>query len=188
MLPLKTHSFPRRYRFTPDEFHRLATLGIFPPEARVELIEGDIYTMPPEGPDHTTTRLRTARSLSRRESNRWHVRTEAPLRLGDSEPVPDVSIVAGDVEDYAVMHPTHALLIIEIADTSVQYDRSVKARLYAQSGVPEYWIVNLHERQLEVYRDPTPEGYQSLQYYTAGQTLRPLFEPEWEIAVSDLLR
>lgn len=181
-------SAPRRYRFTPEEFHRLAAMGVFPSDARLELIEGDIYTMPPEGPDHTTTRLRTARSLSRRESNRWHVRTEAPLRLGDSEPVPDVSIVEGDVEDYAQAHPTRALLVIEIADTSVQYDQTIKALLYAQAGVPEYWIVNLSERRLEVYRNPTPQGYQLTQYYTPEETIHPLFEPEWAIRVDELLR
>lgn len=179
---------PQRYRFTPDVFHQLGALGVFPADARLELIEGDIYAMPPEGPDHATTRLRTTRQFARRESSRWHVRIEAPLRLGDSEPVPDISIVEGDLENYAHAHPTGAFLVIEIADASVEYDQTVKARLYAQAGIPEYWIVNLKTRRLEVYRDPTPQGYQTVQHYTADETVRPLFEPEWEIRVGDFLQ
>lgn len=104
-----------RYRFTPEAFHRLAATGVFPPEARLELIEGDIYTVPPEGPDHTTTRLRTVRSLSRRASNRWHVRTEALLQLSDSEPVPDVSIVKGDEETiHSLFEPEWATRVSEL--------------------------------------------------------------------------
>ncbi|MCX7924411.1 MAG: Uma2 family endonuclease, partial [Fimbriimonadales bacterium] len=144
--------------------------------------------MPPEGPDHATTRLRTTRQFTRRESSRWHVRMEAPLRLGDSEPVPDLSIVEGDIDDYSNAHPTSALLVVEIADTSVQHDQTAKALLYAQARIPEYWIVNLEARRLEVYRDPTPQGYQTTRFYSVDETVRPLFEPEWEIKVGELIR
>lgn len=144
--------------------------------------------MPPEGLDHATTRLRTTRLFTQRESRRWHARMEAPLRLGDSEPVPNLSIVAGDIEEYAWAHPTHALLVVEIADTSVAYDQTVKALLYVQAGIPEYWIVNLEARQLEVYRDPTPQGYQTVRHYTPDETVRPLFEPDWEIRVNEFIR
>lgn len=178
---------PRRYAFTPEQFHRLAAAGILPPDARLELVEGDIYEMPPEGPEHATARLRTARYFARHETDRWHVRAEAPLRLGDSEPVPDVCVVIGKLEDYATAHPTSALLVIEVADTLVAYDQTAKAQLYARAGIPEYWIVNLAERRLEIYRDPAPTGYQAVHFYTPNETVQLQFEPTLRVQVSDLL-
>jgi Uma2 family endonuclease len=132
----------QRYRFTPDQFEHLARLGLFD-HLRVELIGGEIVQMPPVGPEHSVGKTYTASAWQRRKQPKWHVRVDDPLRIGDSEPVPDVVIVPGKPSDYRAQHPTTALLVIEIADTSLEYDRTEKMSLYAAAGIPEYWIVNL---------------------------------------------
>ncbi len=176
----------QRVRFTPEMFHQLGALGVLDERQRYELIEGDIYPMPPEGPEHSSTRARCAYRLLTRVSNDWHVRIESPLQIGESELIPDLAIVSGREEAYLASHPTSALLVIEIASTSLPRDRTLKLRLYAQANIPEYWIVNLAERRLEVYREPAHAHYKSLRYYTLDETICPLFEPEWQIPVREL--
>jgi Uma2 family endonuclease len=107
-----------RLRFTPEMFHRLGELGLLDDAARYELIEGDIYAMPPEAPEHATVRTRLMYQMLRLPAGEWHLRVEAPLRLGTSELVHDLAVVPGRVEDYAAQHPTTALLVIEIAATA----------------------------------------------------------------------
>ncbi|CUU34884.1 Endonuclease, Uma2 family (restriction endonuclease fold) [Armatimonadetes bacterium DC] len=184
----------RRYRFTPEQFEQLGALGLFQNQ-RVELIEGEIVQMPPVGPEHGSTVDQTMLSLGRRLSGKsYYVRVQNPLRLGGSEPYPDIAIVPGKPSDYRQQHPTTALLVIEIADTSLEYDRTEKMSLYASAGIPEYWIVNLVERCLEVYREPVSsvEGtafnarYRALRYYSLDEVVRPLFEPTLEIPVKAL--
>ncbi|MCS6918300.1 MAG: Uma2 family endonuclease [Fimbriimonadales bacterium] len=177
-----------RLKFTPELFHRLGELGILNDETRYELIEGDIYAMPPIGPEHSAAVERGARAFIRLEQvGMFHARTQNPLRLGDSEPIPDIAIVPGDPEDYLESHPTTALLVIEVAKTTLEYDREQKLPLYAQAGVPECWIVNLQERVLEVYREPAGSRYKSLRYYTPDESVCPLFAPNTSIAVASLM-
>jgi Uma2 family endonuclease len=183
----------RRYRFTPELFERLGELGLFR-DQRVELIGGEIVQMAPVGPEHSVCKTYSASSWQRRTQPKWHVRVEDPLRIGDSEPFPDIAIVPGKPSDYRQHHPTTALLVIEIADTSLEYDRTEKMSLYAAAGIPEYWIVNLVERCLEVYREPVSpaEGtafnarYKWLRYYSLEEMVQPLFEPSIEIPVRAL--
>jgi Uncharacterized protein conserved in cyanobacteria, COG4636 len=183
----------QRYRFTPDQFEQLGRLGVFR-DQRVELIGGEIVQMPPVGPEHSVGKTHTASAWQRRKQPKWHVRIDDPLRIGDSEPVPDVAIVPGKPSDYRTQHPTTALLIIEIADTSLEYDRTEKMSLYAAAGIPEYWIVNLVERCVEVYREPvSPTAgtafnarYRALRYYGLDETVQPLFEPTLAIPVRAL--
>ncbi len=183
----------RPYRFTPEQFEQLGALGLFR-DQRVELIGGEIIQMAPVGPEHSVCKTYSARPWQRRASANWHVRIEDPLRLGGSEPYPDIAIVPGKPSDYRQHHPTTALLVIEIADTSLEYDRTEKMSLYASAGIPEYWIVNLVERCLEVYREPVSpaEGtafnarYRALRYYSLDEVVRPLFEPSLEIPVKAL--
>jgi Uma2 family endonuclease len=177
----------QRVRFTPEMFHRLGELGLLDDETRYELIEGDIYPMTPEGAEHAALGTVLAYRLMERRSQDWHVRVEKPLRLGESEVIPDLAIVPGRPSDYLERHPETALLIIEIAHSSLPRDRLLKLPLYARAGVPEYWIVNLSERQVEVYRAPAGDSYQEQQVYAAGATLAPLFAPDWTLAVYDLL-
>jgi Uma2 family endonuclease len=183
----------RRYRFTPELFEQLGELGLFR-DQRVELIGGEIVQMAPVGPEHSVCKTYSANSWQRRTNPKWHVRIEDPLRIGDSEPFPDIAIVPGKPSDYRQHHPTTALLVIEIADTSLEYDRTAKMSLYASAGIPEYWIVNLVERCLEVYREPVSpaEGtafnarYKWLRYYSLEETVEPLFEPGLVIPVRAL--
>jgi Uma2 family endonuclease len=177
----------QRMRFTPEMFHQLGELGLLDDETRYELIEGDIYPMTPEGPEHAALGTALAYRLLERRSTDWHVRIEKPLRLGDSEVIPDLAVVPGRPSDYRTHHPETALLIVEIAHSSLPRDRLLKLPLYARAGIPEYWIVNLAERQVEVHRTPAGDSYQSVQVYTAEAMLAPLFAPDWTLAVDELL-
>lgn len=186
---------PARRKFTLDEYHLLVQQGFFGNE-RVELIDGEIVCMAPTGPEHSSAKSRALMVLSRLSGERWHVRIEDPLALGEHEPVPDVAVVPGSPDDYRQAHPTTALLVIETADTSLEYDRTVKMSLYAGAGIPEYWIVNLVDRRLEVYREPyspAPETpfnavYKSLRLYHPEESLSPLFAPEVRVKVEELIR
>lgn len=175
-----------RLRFTPEQFHALAQAGLFNDNRRYELIEGDIIAMPPEGTDHAEAKSTAVEKLFERKGKGWHRRVESPLRLGASEPIPDIAFVAGSPSDYRQQHPTTALLIIEIADSSLEYDRATKQQLYAAHGVQEYWILNLPERVLEVYREPSSDGYRRAQVYGVDDIVSPLLEPDWRIPVGEL--
>ncbi len=180
------HPSLQRLRFTPEQFHKLGELGFFDDDQKYELLEGDIYPMPPEEPEHAGISSDIAYQFIRRGATVWHARIEKPLRLGDSEPIPDIAIVPGRTRNYLAQHPTTALLIIESAHTSLPRDRTRKLAIYAQAGIPEYWIVNQQDRRLEVYREPAGSEYKAIRYYTLDETVSPLFEPDWAIPVAEL--
>lgn len=184
----KTFSLPRR-RFTREEYHRLGELGFFRNE-RVELIEGDIVCMSPISPLHATCVHQVFHWFTQVFPDAY-VRMQQPLVIGDSEPEPDIAVVPGKPGDYRHAHPTTALLVVEVAQTSVEYDREVKGALYAKAGIPEYWLVNLEQHCMEVYRDPAPTGeghaYRSRRVYTPGELLAPLNRPENTVKVEELL-
>jgi len=167
----------------------MAEAGLFNGE-RVELIEGDIVRMSPISPLHAACVHRVFEWISGVFSGAC-VRMQQPLVIGDSEPEPDIAVVPGKLEDYLDAHPTTALLVVEVAQTSVEYDREVKLPLYARAGVPEYWIVNLDEGCIEVYRDPAPMGggyaYRSRRIYTKGEQIACLQKPEKVVKVEELL-
>lgn len=149
-----------RFKFAPEAFYRLGELGVLDDSRRYELIEGDIYAMPPIDPEHGVTVEVVSRLLRRHEQlPQYHARVQNPLRLGARELIPDLAIVVGAPEDYRRQHPTHALLVVEIADTTLEFDRTRKLPLYAGAGIPECWILNLRERVLEVYREPLGTRY-----------------------------
>lgn len=178
---------PTRYKFTPEQFHKLGELGLLDDANRYELLEGDIYIMPQEGAEHSVSKVYTTRSFYALPSSpAWHIRVESPLRVGDSEPIPDIAIVSGAPDAYRESHPTTALLVVEISQTTLESDRERKLPIYAWAGIPECWILNLKERVLEVYREPSGERYKTVRYYTPDETVRPLFAPEVEIAVANL--
>jgi len=186
---------PARRRFTLQEYHWLVQQGFFGDD-RVELIDGEIVRMAPTGPEHSTTKSRLLLALMPLVGKGRHLRVDDPLTLGDHEPVPDMAVVPGSPEDYRQAHPSTALLVIEVADTSLEYDRTVKASLYASAGIPEYWVVNLVERRLEVYREPTspaPETpfnalYRSLRIYHQEESISPSFDATLVIRVGELVR
>lgn len=177
-----------QHRWTRKEYERMVARGLFQPEAKVELIEGIVYDMVAQGSLHTTSVTLVLQTLSRLFSGSPHVRIQMPLALGRaSEPEPDVAVVPGEARDYTRSHPTTAILVVEVADQSLGHDRQRKLPLYARSGIPEAWIVNLRDRTLEVYREPSDGLYRSRTALLHEDTVSPLGRPEAVIPVSDLL-
>jgi len=175
-------------RFSREEYERLAAEGFFRPEERLELIEGTIYGMSPQSSRHAAVLAAVQQALQTLLPPDTHLRLQAPLALGDlSEPEPDVAVVPGSWRDYLNAHPTTAALVIEVADSSLRHDRERKGRLYARSGIQEFWIVNLAAGRLEVFRDPDGEQFRGRLLLGKGETVTPLCAPGAGIAISDLL-
>jgi Uma2 family endonuclease len=178
------------HRWTRQEYERLAARGFFPPGKRVELVEGVIYDMSPQNSLHATA-LRLANEALRTvfpPAAGFEIRSQLPLALSeDSEPEPDLAVVHGSIRDFRDSHPTTALLVVEVADSSLLHDRKRKIPLYARSGIPEAWLLNLVRRALEVFRNPVHGVYQTRMALRAGDTVSPLSCPEAVIDVSDLL-
>ena len=176
------------YRLSRTEYDRAVEAGAFQPEAKLELIDGNLRAMTPEGTAHTTGMHLVADWLRHAFGEGFFVRIQNPLAIDEySEPEPDVAVVTGTVRDYRHAHPASAVLIVEISHESLQYDRTVKQRLYARCGIPEYWILALPEARLEVYRHPTGDRYQNVTSLAAGDHVAPLARPEARIPVDDLL-
>jgi Uma2 family endonuclease len=146
---------PALRRWTAEEYHRVAETGVFGPDERLELIEGEIFRMPAMNGPHATASTLTESALREVFAAGYVVRVQKPLAVSDeSEPEPDVAVVRGSVRDYARLHPSTAVLVAEAANSSLRFDRTRKEPLYARAGIPEYWILNLIERVLEVCHDP----------------------------------
>jgi Uma2 family endonuclease len=144
-------------RWTRQEYERMSEAGVLTENDRVELIGGEILTVTPQKSPHATAMVLTLEALRRVLPANLHLRSQLPLALGDdSEPEPDVAVVHGSMRDYRDEHPHSALLIVEVSDSTLAFDRHVKASLYARAGVPEYWVVNLVESVVEIYREPVP--------------------------------
>lgn len=179
--------------WTKDEFYRLADLGFFQGQ-KVELWEGEVVVMSPQKWPHACALDRNAELLRRLFGLNYWVRSQLPLALSlATEPEPDISVVSGRREDYQD-HPTTALLIVEICDSSLSIDRGSKASLYARHGIADYWIVNLVDDQLEVYRQPQADASQPYGYSFAtpvvlgrNDTVSPLAVPSLVIPVDELL-
>jgi Uma2 family endonuclease len=182
-------------RWNREEYNRIVEGGIFAPGERVELIDGEILAMTPQGSLHATALLLIEEALRLAFGTRGHVRIQLPLAIDpSSEPEPDITVVSGSPRDYRDAHPRSALLIVEISDTTLLYDREQKGSLYARAGLTDYWIVNLLDRILEVHREPVPMpqsrygwGYHSIRNCRAGDSVSPLAATEARIAVSDFL-
>jgi Uma2 family endonuclease len=179
----------RLYRWTRKAYERAVEAGVFPLDLRAELLDGQIVEkMSPQGSRHTTALRLVTRALEVAFGDGVDVRAQAPLSAGArSQPEPDVAVVPGSVRDYRDAHPEEALLVVEVADTTLRTDRGRKARIYAQAGFPEYWIVNLPGACLEVHRDPAGDAYRTKTTLAAGDTVAPLARPGAAIPVADLL-
>ncbi len=179
-----------RRRFTADEYHRMAQVGILGEDDRLELLEGEIVEMAPIGSRHQATVDRINRLFSGRAADAAVVRVQGPVRLaGDSEPQPDILLLRSRADFYATAHPgpEDVLLLVEVSDSSIEYDREVKLPLYARHGIPEVWIVDLDKEVIEVYTDPTAKGYRGVSQLARGQTLSPQHISLLELAVDEVL-
>jgi Uma2 family endonuclease len=161
----------------------------------VELIRGEIIEMPNQKSGHYACIDKSAKRLELAFGPGFWVRTQAPIALGgDSEPNPDVSVVSGSRENYLSNHPTTALLLLEVSDSTLRYDRKVKGGIFASAQIADYWIVNLVDRQVEVYRQPVPDTsgefaaiYCDVQIFKPGDSVTPLAAQAAKIPVVDLL-
>jgi Uma2 family endonuclease len=179
-----------RRRFTADDYQRMGQAGILRREDRVELIDGEIVTMTPIGPRHCDSVDRANRAFVMKAGDSAIVRVQGSVRLDFyTEPEPDLVLLRPRPDFYSSAHPGPAdiLLIVEIAETSIDYDRDVKSRVYAQSGVQEYWLADLNENVLTAYSVPEGGTYRNTRPYARGQSLAPQLLPECVVSTEDLL-
>lgn len=178
---------PPRYRpLRRVEYDQLIALGAFRDE-KIELLEGFLVPMSPIGPPHSSTVQKLDKLLQLALAGRATIRAQNPFSaLELSEPEPDIAVVP--TGEYDAAHPDQAYLIIEVADSSLGVDRSIKLRLYAACRVPEYWIVNLVEGHIEVYREPSGDTYTKVERYPRGSSLSLLQFPDVAVEVSSLIK
>lgn len=179
-----------RRKFTVQEYHLMIDAGILGEDDRVELIEGEIIQMAAIGKRHATTVRRLIHRWRDLPKNQAILDIQDPVELTPrTEPEPDVVLLRFREDYYATAHPTPAdvLLLVEVADSSIDYDRQVKTPIYARSNIAEVWIVDLTRDCLIVYREPTPEGYSFQQDFDQSQSVTPLAFPELEVSIDFIL-
>jgi Uma2 family endonuclease len=179
-----------RRPLTVAEYHRMGEVGILTEDDRVELIEGQLIAMSPIGSGHSGTTNTLTRMLVQAIGDKGVVAVGNPVQLDDlSEPQPDFAVLKPRDDDYrrATPRPDEVLLIIEVADSSLAYDRNVKRSLYARHGIPEFWIVNLSAGEMEVCRGPQGEQYASVSRVGREAALEPQLLPGVVISVAAIL-
>ena len=179
-----------RYRLTSAIFHEMVDKGILNEDDRLELIEGELVTMSPIGPEHMGVVNQIAQILIRQLEQRAIVSIQGPIALDEfSEPQPDLALLVqrDDFYKHSLPRPADVALVIEVADSSLAYDRTIKMPLYARAGVPEAWIVNLIDRWIEVYRGPSTAGYTTLLKILSGKSIAPQAFEDVVVVVDDLL-
>ena len=182
-------------RWTRLEYDRLIEAEFFRPDDRIELLAGHMVVKEPQYSPHAAGIARVERALQAAFGPRWWVRVQMPLALDvESEPEPDLSVAPGEPDDYLAAHPSTAVLVVEVALSRLRFDRNRKGSLYARARITDYWIVNLPDRRLEVYRDPTPDTaaplgwrYGSTVTLSSEEHVSPLAMPAASIAVRALL-
>ncbi|MEZ0347490.1 MAG: Uma2 family endonuclease [Thermus sp.] len=162
-----------RHRITLDEFHRMVEAGVFPEDLRLELVEGDLLEMSPIGKRHAAKVARLTAHFAPLTPTRALLYVQSPLVLGSSELYPDVALLKPrpDFYEEALPEGKDALLVVEVADTSLRYDLTTKLPLYARSGVPEVWVVDLEGGRLLVHRHPEGGAYREVEALGAGKRL-----------------
>jgi hypothetical protein len=149
-------------RFTVDEYHQMIQAGILGEDEPVELLEGWIVIKMPRNPEHDLALEKADIAIRDRLPAGWRIRIQSAITTDDSEPEPDIALVRGPLPSRANSHPRpgEVAMLVDVAESSLAHDRTVKARSFARAAIPIYWIVNLPERQVEVYTDPTGPGPQ----------------------------
>jgi Uma2 family endonuclease len=177
------------YRFTREDYDAMIAAGILDENDRVELIAAEILNKTPIGPSHASTVNRLNRFFSSRVGDRAVVSIQNPVALGDfSEPEPDVALLAPRADMYGASLPApgDVYLIVEVADSSLRFDRERKIPLYAKAGIPEVWLVDLVEKTLTRYRKPTQGAYVEISRHARGEAVLIPNAPGVELAVSEL--
>jgi len=185
----------RTRRWTRLEYERLIDAGLFRPGEHLELLAGHLVVREPQGSLHATAIGLVEDALRACFGSGWVVRVQMPIALDDeSEPEPDIAVVPGARRDYELAHPARPVLLVEVSESSIDQDRGDKAGLYARAWVPEYWILNLVSRSLEVRREPAPmatapygSSYRDAIVLGPGDSVSPLSCPTGRIQVDDLL-
>ena len=175
---------------TSERYLRLVDEGVLGPDDRVELLEGVIVAMAPHSPRHAAGIHCVTEVLFQAVAGRATVRCQLPLATGPSSvPEPDVAVVPGSRSDYVQSHPTSALLVVEVADSSLPQDRLTKTAIYAAAAIPEFWIVNLRDGVVEVFRDPMPSErrYATTAVAARGEYVELVSLPDLRVAVVDMI-
>ena len=186
---------PRTRRWTRIEYERLIELGVFQPGERLELLDGLLVVREPQNSRHAGTIRRVLAALRRAFGDAWQIDSQLPIALdADSESEPDVAVVPNDPGAYLDAHPSHPVLIVEVAESSYRVDHQYKASLYARARVADYWIVDLAHEALGVHRDPEPSPeasygwrYRDVMALRPPATVAPIARPGTPIPVADLL-
>jgi Uma2 family endonuclease len=190
--PEETMAVPlKRRRFTLDEYHRMGEVGILHENSRVELIEGEIIEMAQIGSRHAAAVARISAYFTARVSERATIWSQNPVLLPRhaSEPQPDVVLLERRADFYAnaLPEPGDVRLLIEVADSSLAYDRSTKVPLYARAGIAEIWIVDIDHRRVEIHRGPAAGGYRDVRVAGADERFAPIAFPDVVVRLTDLL-
>ena len=200
-------TFPHRYascmaddeletrRWKRVEYDRLIECGFFQPGDPIELVGGQLIVAEPQRSRHSATIRAVDEALRVAFGAGWDVRTQLLVALDDeSEPEPDVAVVAGSFRDYAAAHPSRPVLVVEVSESRLAFDRAHKGSLYARSGLADYWIVNLIDRVLEVYRERVRDAdaafvwrYRSVTVHGPAAAVSPLACPHGSVRVSDIV-
>src|SRR5262245_40600990 len=184
----------KTYRWTRAQYDQLIEKGFFQPRDPIELLGGQLIVAEPQGTYHFSAIRAVEEILRVSFGPEWDVRSQGPVALDDeSEPEPDVAVVPGTFRDYVAAHPSRPALVVEVSDSSLGFDREHKGSLYARAGLVDYWIVNLMDRVLEVYRDPVPDpaavfgwGHGTVVSLGLESTVSPLSRPGVVIRTADL--
>ena len=192
---MKSARRPRLHRWDCAQYEQLIEHGILDEDDPIELLDGLLLVKEPQHSPHRTAVILVARALERAFDDGWFVQVQSPIALdARSMPEPDVCVIRGSPRDYVAAHPARPVLIVEVAESGLRLARGRKAIAYARAGIADYWIVNLVDRVLEVYRQPARPGpalrewaYATIQTLDAGASVRPLAIPAAALRVADLL-
>jgi Uma2 family endonuclease len=192
-VPTSPSMSPRAMTWSVEAFHRAASQKVWDEGRRIILIRGELLELGPMNPLHATGVRLVNAALLNCFSIGYLVQIQLPLVFGgETDPVPDAAVVVGELRDYLETHPTTASLVVEVADSSLFFDLTTKAELYATANIPEYWVVDLENKQLHVFRDPQPvpengNAYRTHLTLASAERVSPLAKPDASVSVAELL-
>jgi Uma2 family endonuclease len=179
-----------RKHFTVSEYHKMIEAGVFHEDDRIELLGGEIVAMSPIGSRHAACVNRLNRLFMKRLGDQAIVAVQNPIEISEeSEPQPDLTLLKSRPDFYSAAHPkpSDIYLLVEVADTTASYDRRVKLPFYARAGITEVWLIDLEAQQVEVYREPSAQGYRQMQIVERGQSLKIQAFPDVTLNVDEIL-